>query len=65
MYHFPVVLEVKHILYSSSIPEVVLLGIEGFVEFWGLDASFDFMDFDLVSLLTSNTKTLKTFCKLS
>ena len=32
MYHFSVVLEVKHILYSSSIPEVVLLGIEGFVE---------------------------------
>ena len=61
MYHFSVVLEVKHILYSSSIPEVVLLGIEGFVELRGADASFDFMDFDLVSLLTANMETLITF----
>ena len=63
MNNISVVLEVKHILYSSSIPEVVRLGIEGFVEFRGLDASFEFMDFDLVSLLTGNMKTLTTFCK--
>ena len=50
MYHISVVFEVKDILYPSSIPEVVLLGIEGFIEFWGLDASFDFMDFNLDTL---------------
>ena len=61
MYHFSVVLEVKHILYSSSIPEVVLLGIESFIEYRGADAPFDIMDFDLVSLLTGNMETLMTF----
>ena len=63
MYYFSLILEVKHILYSSSVPDIVLLGLEGFVESWGLDGSFDFMDFDLVSLLTYNRETLTTFCK--
>ena len=63
MYHFSVVLEVKHILYSSSIPDAVLLCIEGFVEKRSVDVSFDVMDFDLVSLLPSNMETLTAFCK--
>ena len=65
MNHFSEILEVKHILYPSSIPDVVLLDVEGFIESWGVDASFDIMDGDLVSLLTSNSETLKTFCKKS
>ena len=61
MYHFSVVLEVKYILNSSSVPLVVLLHIEGFVEFWGVDASFDFMYFDLIFVLAYNMDTLATF----
>ena len=61
MNHFSEILEVKHKLNSSSIPDVILLGVEGFIESWGVNASFDFMYCDLVSLLSSNWETLKTF----